>query len=42
MIDVIINGIANTIQNNPDAFKKAAHLIFHGIKNLSESKKSSK
>lgn len=42
MIDQLVKGIANAIQNNPDAFEKAAHVIFHGFKNLSESKKSSK
>ena len=39
MIDQLVKGIANAIQNNPDAFEKAAHFIFHGLKNISENKK---
>lgn len=39
MIDALVKGIADAIKNNPDALEKAAHIVFHGLKNLSESKK---
>lgn len=39
MIDQLVKGIADAIKNNPDAFEKAAHIVYHGLKNLSENKK---
>lgn len=41
MIENLIQGVADLIKNNPDAFKKAAHIIFHGLKNMKENKSKS-
>ena len=39
MIDALVKGIADAIKNNPDALEKAAHIVFHGLKNQKKKKK---
>ena len=38
MIENLLKGVADLIKNNPDSFEKAAHIVFHGFKNLKENK----